>query len=147
MATNAPEILVPANEQMATEPAVTIGKQFADAAQVKALVLAAFTIIGVVAPHLVPTLDDTLATSISTIVAAVAGLIVAQQAKAVPTAQAAATREAVFAPATVAGMVAESQGGAETVEAVVVPAPAAAVNVRRYPWTALDPDGDGVVDL
>jgi hypothetical protein len=140
--TNTPEILVPADRTMATEPAVTIGKQFADQTRVKAFVLATFTLIGVVAPHLVPTLDDTLATSISTIVATVAGLILTQQAAAVPQAQAAVIREAVVSPATAAQAVAEAkQGAGETVEAVVVPAQV------HYPRTAMDPDGHGVVDL
>jgi hypothetical protein len=35
----------------------------------------------------------------------------------------------------------------ETVEAVVVPTPAAAESARRFPRTAMDPDGDGIVNL
>jgi hypothetical protein len=123
MATTTPEILVPADPQMATEPAVTIGRQFADQTRVKALVLAAFTLIGLVAPHLVPELDDTLANAISTLVVLVASVIMAQQASAVPKAQAAVTREAVVSPATAAQAVTDArQEAGETTEAVVVDA-------------------------
>jgi hypothetical protein len=117
-----PAVVVPMNNDMATEPAQTIGKQFSDATFVKAIIGAAFTLVGVVAPHLVPKLDDNLANAISTIVVLLASALVAQQAKAVPKEQAAATRGAVYAPATVADIVA-AERPVQNVDAVVIPNP------------------------
>jgi hypothetical protein len=119
-----PAVVVPMNEDMATEPAQTIGQQFSNATFVKALVGAAFTIIGVVAPHLIPKLDDNLANAISTAVVLLASVIVAQQAKSVPKQQATQTRDAVYSPATVARIV-EAETPAQNVDAVVIDAPQA----------------------
>lgn len=117
-----PKVLVPANDKMAQEPARTIGEQFANSAYVKGLVLAAFAIVGAIAPHLVPQLTDSLATSISTIVVAIVTVIAAQQARATPKAQAEETRAAVYAPATVADIVQAEQP--KEVDAVVIDGPA-----------------------
>jgi uncharacterized membrane protein len=117
-----PALVEPVNDQMAAEPARTIGKQFADATFVKALILAAFAIVGSIAPHLVPQLNEQLATSITAVVVAVAGLLVAQQARAVPRAQAEVTRDAVYAPKTVADIVANQEP--QNVDLVMIPAPA-----------------------
>lgn len=119
---NQPTVVVPMNEQMAQEPARAIGEQFANSAYVKGLVLAAFAIVGAIAPHLVPQLTDSLATSISTIVVAIVTVVAAQQARATPKQQAEKTREAVYAPATVATIVNADQP--KEVDAVVIPAPA-----------------------
>ena len=120
---NDPAVVVPMDKAMAEEPARTIGQQFADATFVKALIGAAFTIAGVVAPHLVPRLDDNLANAISTIVVLLASVVVAQQARSVPKQQATETRAAVYSPASVSAIV-SAKTPAKDVEAVVIPAPA-----------------------
>ena len=120
---NSTAVIVPMNEKMATEPARTIGQQFSDATFVKALIGAGFTIVGVVAPHLVPRLDDNLANAISTVVVLLASVLVAQQAKAVPKQQATETREAVYSPQSVADIV-QAERPTENVDAVVIDAPA-----------------------
>jgi hypothetical protein len=117
-----PAVVVPMNEDMATEPAVTLGQKFSDATFVKALIGAAFTIIGVVAPHLITKLDDNLANAISTAVVLLASVVVAQQAKSVPKQQAAQTREAVYSPSSVADIVA-AERPTENVDAVVIDSP------------------------
>jgi hypothetical protein len=136
-----PEILVTADPVMATEPAREIGRQMVGVANVRTLIVALVAFLAVVGVRLPDGFSDA-AVDIVTGAAPFAAIAWAwwqmrQNAKV----QAEQTRDAVFSPATVAGMVAESQGGAETVEAVVVPAPV------RFPKTAMDPDGDGVVDL
>jgi hypothetical protein len=122
MDVNQPAVIVPMDDNMANEPAQTIGQKFSDSTFVKALVGAAFTIAGVVAPHLVEALDDNLANAISTVVVLLASALVAQQAKAVPKQQAAETRSAVYAPSTVANIVA-AERPVENVDAVVIPNP------------------------
>lgn len=116
-----PALVEPVNDQMAAEPARTIGQQFANATFVKAVILAVFAIAGSIAPHLVPQLNEQMATSITTVVVAVAGLLVAQQARAVPRAQAEVTRDAVYAPKTVADIVATQEP--QNVDLVVMQAP------------------------
>lgn len=147
MPVNEPAVLVPADPKMATEPAREVGKQFAGLATVKMFIGALIVLLatlGVVLPEGTPqALEDVITYGSPLAVAVYGWWQLRRQAKD----QAEKTREAVFAPATVASMVAESQDGAETVEAVVVPAPAADEGVRRFPRTAMDPDGDGVVDL
>lgn len=105
--TEAPKVIVPDSPALAQEPARTIGREFADAAYVRTLLLAVFAVTGALAPQLIPSLDDGLATSLSTIIVAVVGLVLARQAKVTPRQQGEATREAVYSPASVAEIVNE----------------------------------------
>jgi hypothetical protein len=102
----APVVVVPANEAMAEEPAATIGGIFADKVMMRTFISA---LAGVIAMTFKVAVDDTTIDNITTIVTFGSFLLAAAfaqfDARKRALAQAAATRESVYAPATVARIV------------------------------------------
>ena len=121
--TNQPTVIVPMNEQMAAEPARTIGQMFADKKLVSTFVSAVIGIISLTFGLVVDVQVVDYITTVVTLVAMAATAWTAQRANSKrATEQAEKTREAVYAPDTVARFVHADQP--KEVQAVVIPAPA-----------------------
>lgn len=118
-----PVVVVPMDEEMAKEPALTIGQIFADKVMVKTLVSA---LAGIVSLGFKVAVDDATVDNITTVVTlgsmVLAAFFAQWDARKRAQDQAAKTREAVYAPATVSAIVAADQP--KDVEAVVIPPPA-----------------------
>jgi uncharacterized membrane protein (DUF4010 family) len=103
-----PDIRVPADPDMAEEPALTIGELFANKAMVQPVVAAALAVMASITGWVA---DDEVVTNVTTLVtfaAIVWGVISAQiTASRRAMQQAKQTREAVYAPETVASLVSQ----------------------------------------
>ncbi len=110
-------VIVPAAQEMATEPAQTIGDLFADRVMVKTIVSAG---VGVVAIVFRISTDDELIESVATLVTMSSLFIAAGfaqwEARKRAREQARATRAAVYAPATVAKIEHLAQAGGANVK-------------------------------
>lgn len=127
-------IPIPATPAMANEPARTIGSQHTTKQSlmyVIGAIIALLAILGVNVPDGVPQQIEILVTYGSPLAlmawAQVRTMVNARQ-------QAEETRDAVYAPDTVADLVAEHDAETDVV-------------VRQFPRTASDPDGDGRMNL
>ena len=117
-----PTVLVPENSKMATEPAMTIGKVFADKKLIQPAVAAAVALIASLTGWAADSDVVTNLTTLITFASVVWSITTAQLAvKSRAMAQAAETREAVYAPETVAQIVASSTP--EVVDAVIIAPP------------------------
>jgi hypothetical protein len=122
MDTQPPAVVVPMNDAMAEEPARTIGQMFADKKLVSTFVSAVVGIISLTFGLVIDVQIVDYTTTVVTLAAMAATAWTAQRAasrRAIN--QAETTRAAVYAPATVANIVAAQEP--KQVDAVVIPAP------------------------
>lgn len=115
---SAPVVSVPVERDLANEPAVTIGGMFADKVMVKTIVTAAVGVISLGAKFVVTDQQIEDIATIVTFIATIATMFMAQyEARQRAHAQASKTREAVYAPTTVAAIATQAveAGNAEIV--------------------------------
>jgi len=108
VAQQTPNVPVPANTDLAYEPALTIGELFANKATLKALIVAVVGALVAIGVNVPDGLADNVVTILNIVVPIVVALYGGAQLRAQAKAQAAKTREAVYAPATVKQLVDEA---------------------------------------
>lgn len=134
MVTTTPTVIVPSSPAMASEPARTIGAAYAGRQDVRLFITTLFALAAAVGLHVASGVSDQVLILADLIIPVALMLYarwkLAQNARQ----QAEATRDAVYAPTTVADLVAEHDAETDVV-------------VRQFPRTASDPDGDGRMNL